>query len=87
MISVQFCKPHRPILFLHDYLHPVVELIHFRVRPRRHDADAPMHRFIRPSEGFPDTCEGQRLSVLPCDCINHSRLHVRFGGLNDLHGR
>jgi hypothetical protein len=69
MISVQCCKPHRPILFLQDYWRPVVELIHFRVRPRRYNGEAPMHRFIRPSEAFPDACESQRPSVLPCDRI------------------
>jgi hypothetical protein len=69
MISIPFSEPHWPVLFLQDHWHPVVELIHLGVRPRRHDCEATMLRFIRPAEALPDACEGKWPSVLPRDRV------------------
>ena len=66
---IAFClgEPHRPVLFLKDHRHPVVQFVHFSVGRGRHDSEAAMHGLIRPAEAFPNACEGQRLSVLPRD--------------------
>jgi hypothetical protein len=67
VIPIIFREPGRPILFLQDHWHPVVQTIHIRVRPRRHESEAAVHCVIRSAETFPDACESQQLPVLPCD--------------------